>query len=105
MTLSLAVKVAVCRAVAGPERRRPSSLPQAAQWGRFHIENDYLALASAPRMKKAVTATLEAGTPVGPAGRGSCVAIAKNSRGGSSSVLWGGGALFFPAGYLANLAA
>src|SRR5258708_27736273 len=38
--------------------------------------NDYLALASAPRMKKAVAAALEAGTPIGAGGsrllRGNC---------------------------------
>jgi len=39
--------------------------------------NDYLALASAPRMKKAVSAALQAGTPIGAGGsrllRGNCI--------------------------------
>lgn len=40
------------------------------------VSNDYLALASAPRMKKAILAALEAGTPIGAGGsrllRGNC---------------------------------
>ena len=40
------------------------------------VSNDYLALASAPRMRKAVAAALEAGTPIGAGGsrllRGNC---------------------------------
>jgi 8-amino-7-oxononanoate synthase len=40
------------------------------------VSNDYLALASAPRMKKAVAVALEAGTPIGAGGsrllRGNC---------------------------------
>lgn len=40
------------------------------------VSNDYLALASAPRMKKAVLAALEAGTPIGAGAsrllRGNC---------------------------------
>ena len=38
--------------------------------------NDYLALASAPRMRRAVSAAIEAGTPIGAGGsrllRGNC---------------------------------
>src|SRR5260221_6186234 len=40
------------------------------------VSNDYLGLASAPRMKQAVSAALEAGTPIGAGGsrllRGNC---------------------------------
>lgn len=40
------------------------------------VSNDYLALASAPRMKKAISVALEASTPVGAGGsrllRGNC---------------------------------
>lgn len=41
--------------------------------------NDYLALASAPRMKMAVAAALEAGTPIG-ANRGFCAETARSTK-------------------------
>jgi 8-amino-7-oxononanoate synthase len=69
--------------------------------------NDYLALASAPRMKKAVAAALEAGTPIGAGGsrllRGNCEehecleAEAAQFFGAET-------ALFFGGGYVANFA-
>ncbi|MGY4509558.1 8-amino-7-oxononanoate synthase [Bradyrhizobium sp. USDA 3650] len=69
--------------------------------------NDYLALASAPRMKKAVSAALAAGTPIGAGGsrllRGNCEehewleAEAAQFFGTET-------ALFFGGGYVANFA-
>ncbi|MGY4489682.1 7-keto-8-aminopelargonate synthetase-like enzyme [Bradyrhizobium sp. LM3.2] len=61
--------------------------------------NDYLALASAPRMKKAVLDALEAGTPIGAGGsrllRGNCeeherleAEAASFFCGGDSAFLW-----------------
>jgi 8-amino-7-oxononanoate synthase len=69
--------------------------------------NDYLALASSSRMKKAVTAALEAGTPIGAGGsrllRGNCEehesleADAANFFGAETTI-------FFGNGYVANFA-
>jgi 8-amino-7-oxononanoate synthase len=69
--------------------------------------NDYLALASSPRMKKAVTTALEAGTPIGAGGsrllRGNCEehetleADAAKFFGAATSI-------FFGNGYVANFA-
>jgi 8-amino-7-oxononanoate synthase len=69
--------------------------------------NDYLGLASAPRMKKAVAAALEAGTPIGAGGsrllRGNCEehetleSAAAKFFGAESSI-------FFGNGYVANFA-
>ncbi|WP_213736827.1 8-amino-7-oxononanoate synthase [Bradyrhizobium sp. dw_411] len=69
--------------------------------------NDYLALASSPRMKRAVTAALEAGTPIGAGGsrllRGNCEehetleADAAKFFGAETS-------MFFGNGYVANFA-
>lgn len=69
--------------------------------------NDYLALASAPRMKKAIVTALEAGTPIGAGGsrllRGNCEehecleAAAARFFGAQT-------ALFFGGGYVANFA-
>lgn len=42
--------------------------------------NDYLALASTPRMKEAVLAAVEAGTPLGTGGRGFCAATASSTK-------------------------
>lgn len=70
--------------------------------------NDYLALAEAPRLRKAVVAAIESGTPIGAGGsrllRGNCVeherleAEAMDFFGAES-------ALYFGAGYSANFAA
>ncbi|MDI4233229.1 8-amino-7-oxononanoate synthase [Bradyrhizobium sp. Arg237L] len=71
------------------------------------VSNDYLALASAPRMRNAVAAALEAGTPIGSGGsrllRGNCEeheqleAEAARFFGAETT-------LFFGGGYLANFA-
>ncbi|OPY94366.1 8-amino-7-oxononanoate synthase [Bradyrhizobium sacchari] len=69
--------------------------------------NDYLALASSPRMKKAISDALEAGTPVGAGGsrllRGNCqeheALEAEAARFFGAET-----ALFFGGGYVANFA-
>ncbi|MGY4408313.1 8-amino-7-oxononanoate synthase [Bradyrhizobium sp. LB7.1] len=71
------------------------------------VSNDYLALASAPRVKMAILAAIEAGTPIGAGGsrllRGNCEehealeAEAARFFGAKS-------ALFFSGGYVANFA-
>lgn len=69
--------------------------------------NDYLALASEPRMKKAVAAALEAGTPIGAGGsrllRGNCD---EHERLEAEAARFFGAetALFFSSGYVANFA-
>ncbi|UPK05764.1 8-amino-7-oxononanoate synthase [Bradyrhizobium sp. 170] len=69
--------------------------------------NDYLALASAPRMKMAVCAALEAGTPIGAGGsrllRGNCEE--HESLEAEAARFFGAEtALFFGGGYVANFA-
>jgi 8-amino-7-oxononanoate synthase len=69
--------------------------------------NDYLALASAPRMRKAVSAAVEAGTPIGAGGsrllRGNCaeheILEAEAARFFGTEA-----ATFFGSGYIANFA-
>lgn len=69
--------------------------------------NDYLALASAPRMRNAVAAALEAGTPIGSGGsrllRGNC---AEHERLEAEAARFFGAetAIFFGGGYVANFA-
>jgi len=69
--------------------------------------NDYLALASAPRMRMAVAAALEAGTPIGSGGsrllRGNCE---EHERLEAEAARFFGAeaALFFGGGYVANFA-
>src|ERR1700704_1793104 len=69
--------------------------------------NDYLALASSPRMKRAVTAALEAGTPIGAGGsrllRGNCE---ENEALEADAAKFFGAeaAMFFGNGYVANFA-
>lgn len=71
------------------------------------VSNDYLALASAPRMKKAVLAAIEAGTPIGAGGsrllRGNCE---EHERLEAEAARFFGTetALFFGGGYVANFA-
>jgi 8-amino-7-oxononanoate synthase len=69
--------------------------------------NDYLALASAPRMRKAVTAALEAGTPIGSGGsrllRGNCQEH-ESLEEEAASFFGAESALFFGGGYVANSA-
>ena len=69
--------------------------------------NDYLGLASAPRMRSAVSAALEAGTPIGAGGsrllRGNCEeheALEAEAAGFFGTEA----ALFFGGGYVANFA-
>ena len=69
--------------------------------------NDYLALASAPRMKNAVAAALQAGTPIGAGGsrllRGNCEE--HESLEAEAARFFGSEtALFFGNGYVANFA-
>jgi 8-amino-7-oxononanoate synthase len=71
------------------------------------VSNDYLALASAPRMRTAVAAALEAGTPIGSGGsrllRGNCE---EHERLETEAARFFGAetTLFFGGGYVANFA-
>ena len=71
------------------------------------VSNDYLALASAPRMRKAVASALAAGTPIGSGGsrllRGNCE---EHERLEAEAARFFGAetALFFGGGYVANFA-
>src|ERR1700733_11035783 len=69
--------------------------------------NDYLALASSPRMKKAVTAALEAGTPIGAGGsrllRGNCEEH-ESLEADAAQFFGAETAIFFGNGYVANFA-
>lgn len=71
------------------------------------VSNDYLALASAPRMKKAVLAALEAGTPIGAGGsrllRGNCEEH-ERLEAEAAKFFRAERALFFGGGYVANFA-
>ena len=71
------------------------------------VSNDYLALASAPRMRKAVASALAAGTPIGSGGsrllRGNCEEHEKLEA--EAARFFGTEtALFFGGGYVANFA-
>jgi 8-amino-7-oxononanoate synthase len=69
--------------------------------------NDYLALASAPRMRNAVAAALEAGTPIGSGGsrllRGNC-AEHEQLEADAARFFGAETSLFFGGGYVANFA-
>ncbi|MGL3104387.1 8-amino-7-oxononanoate synthase [Bradyrhizobium sp. BR 1432] len=69
--------------------------------------NDYLALASAPRMKNAVLAAIEAGTPIGAGGsrllRGNCEEH-ESLEAEAANFFGAEAALFFGSGYVANFA-
>lgn len=71
------------------------------------VSNDYLALANAPRMKRAVAAALEAGTPVGAGGsrllRGNCEEH-ERLEADAARFFRAEAALFFGSGYVANFA-
>jgi len=75
--------------------------------GLDFASNDYLGLAQAPRIKRAVAAAMEAGTPVGAGGsrllRGNCE---EHERLEAEAARFFGaeGALFFGSGYIANFA-
>jgi 8-amino-7-oxononanoate synthase len=69
--------------------------------------NDYLALASAPRMRKAISAAVEAGTPIGAGGsrllRGNC-AEHESLEAEAARFFGAEAATFFASGYIANFA-
>jgi 8-amino-7-oxononanoate synthase len=69
--------------------------------------NDYLALATAPRMRKAIAAAVEAGTPIGAGGsrllRGNC-AEHENLELEAAKYFGAESAMFFSSGYVANFA-
>lgn len=69
------------------------------------VSNDYLALASAPRMRKAVSAAIEAGTPIGAGGsrllRGNCEEH-ERLEADAAQFFRAEAALFFGGGYVAN---
>ncbi|MGA7070380.1 8-amino-7-oxononanoate synthase [Bradyrhizobium sp.] len=69
--------------------------------------NDYLALASCPRMRKAVSAAVEAGTPIGAGGsrllRGNC-AEHESLEAEAARFFGAEAAIFFASGYTANFA-
>jgi 8-amino-7-oxononanoate synthase len=71
------------------------------------VSNDYLAFASAPRIRKAVVAALEAGTPLGAGGsrllRGNCEAH-ERLEAEAAIFFRAETALFFGGGYVANFA-
>ena len=69
--------------------------------------NDYLALASAPRMRRAVSAAVDAGTPIGAGGsrllRGNC-AEHESLEAAAARFFGAETAIFFGSGYVANFA-
>jgi 8-amino-7-oxononanoate synthase len=69
--------------------------------------NDYLALASAPRMRRAISAAVEAGTPIGAGGsrllRGNC-AEHESLEAEAARFFGAEAAVFFASGYIANFA-
>ncbi|MBO4221564.1 8-amino-7-oxononanoate synthase [Bradyrhizobium neotropicale] len=75
--------------------------------GLDFVSNDYLALASAPRMRNAVAAALEAGTPIGSGGsrllRGNCDEH-EQLEADAARFFGAETALFFGGGYVANFA-
>jgi 8-amino-7-oxononanoate synthase len=75
--------------------------------GMDFSSNDYLALANAPRMKKAVATALEAGTPIGSGGsrllRGNC-AEHETLEAEAARFFAAETTVFFGGGYVANFA-
>src|SRR6201996_803488 len=69
--------------------------------------NDYLGLATSPRMRKAVSAALEAGAPIGSGGsrllRGNCEEH-ERLEGEAAKFFGAEAAVFFGGGYVANFA-
>jgi len=69
--------------------------------------NDYLALAAAPRMSRAVSAAIEAGTPIGAGGsrllRGNCEEH-ESLEAAAAKFFGAETATFFASGYIANFA-
>ena len=72
------------------------------------VSNDYLALAESPRLRKAVIAAIESGTPIGAGGsrllRGNC-AEHEQLEADAANFFRAECALYFGAGYSANFAA
>ncbi|UVO30701.1 8-amino-7-oxononanoate synthase [Bradyrhizobium arachidis] len=103
LTPNVASYVSELRALKDDNRLR-SLNPRA---GIDFSSNDYLALASAPRMRTAIAAALEAGTPIGAGGsrllRGNCAAheILEYE---AARFFGADAALFFGGGYVANFA-
>jgi 8-amino-7-oxononanoate synthase len=69
--------------------------------------NDYLALAGAPRMRRALSAAIEAGTPIGAGGsrllRGNCEEH-ESLEAEAAGFFGAEAAMFFASGYVANFA-
>ena len=69
--------------------------------------NDYLALATAPRMRRAISAAVEAGTPIGAGGsrllRGNCDEH-ESLEAEAASFFGAESAIYFASGYVANFA-
>ena len=67
--------------------------------------NDYLGLASNPRMRRAISAAVEAGTPIGSGGsrllRGNC-AEHESLEAEAARFFGAEASIFFPSGYIAN---
>ncbi|MDA9448325.1 8-amino-7-oxononanoate synthase [Bradyrhizobium sp. CCBAU 21360] len=103
LTPNLASYVSELRALKDDNRLR-SLNPRA---GIDFSSNDYLALTSAPRMRRAIAAALEAGTPIGASGsrllRGNC-AEHEILEYEAASFFGADAALFFGGGYVANFA-
>jgi 8-amino-7-oxononanoate synthase len=107
MSLSQSSKVATyvdaLQALDAQDRLRRLS-PRA---GIDFSSNDYLALAAAPRIKKALVAALEAGTPIGAGGsrllRGNCDEH-DDLEARAARFFEGEASLFFGGGYVANFA-
>src|SRR5580704_6009150 len=84
------------------EDDRPRSLK--ARAGTDFASNDYLALASAPRMKNAVLAALEAGTPIGAEGSRLLRGCEEHDslEAEAAKFFWAETTFFFGGGHFAN---
>jgi 8-amino-7-oxononanoate synthase len=100
------------------DERYASALAALARDGRLRslrprqgidfVSNDYLGLAESPRLRKAVIAAIESGTPIGAGGsrllRGNC-AEHEQLEADAADFFGAESALYFGAGYSANFAA
>ncbi|WP_245570195.1 aminotransferase class I/II-fold pyridoxal phosphate-dependent enzyme [Bradyrhizobium ottawaense] len=107
MTSTRAGKVATYHAALRALNEQDGLRRLAPRSGIDFGSNDYLALASAPRIKKAMAAALESGTPIGAGGsrllRGNCDEHERLEL--EAAHLFGAEtALFFSDGYVANFA-
>ncbi len=100
-TEKMAVYATALQELKGQDRLRGL----APRSGIDFASNDYLALASAPRMKRAVMAALDAGTPIGGGGsrllRGNCEEH-ESVEAEAARFFGTEAALFFGGGYVAN---